>query len=59
LLFQHRIFQRILPISPAPALPDESLIQIYSIRQNQVSNGALVLVVAVSLDGDLFVEGEF
>lgn len=52
MLSQHRIFRRILPISPAPALPDESLIQIYSIRQNQVSNGALVLVVAVSAYSD-------
>ena len=49
---------RILPIPPAPALLHEFLIEIHPIRQDHVSKDALVLVVAVRLDRDLFLEDE-
>jgi hypothetical protein len=39
-------------------LCDEFLIQVHPIGQEHIPNGALVLVVAVCLDGDLFPEGE-
>ena len=43
---------------PAPAVFDKLLIDACAIGQDHISKGALVLVVAVRLDGDLFPEGE-
>jgi len=56
--FQHRVSWRIFFIPPAPALLDEFLIEIHPIGQDHVSKGALVLVVAVSLDRNFLAESE-
>ena len=56
--FQHRISWRILPILPAPTLLDEFLIQVHAIGQDHLANGALILVVAVRLNGDFFPKGK-
>ncbi len=53
-LFEHSISRRILSIPPAPALLDEFLIEIHSIRQDYFANRALVRVLAVRLKGDFF-----
>ena len=52
--FEDDIARRIRPIPPAPALLDEFLIDVCSIRQDYVSKGALVLVLAVRLKRDFF-----
>ena len=56
--FKHRITRRILPIPPAPAVFDQRVIDVGPIGQDHIANGALVLVVTVSLDGDFLPEGE-
>ena len=48
---QHRIPRCILPIPPTPALLDEFLIEIHPLGEEHVSKGALVLIVAVRVDG--------
>ncbi len=50
--------RRVLPIPPAPALPDEFVIQIHPIGQDHLSQDAFVLVKAVCLDGDFFTKGQ-
>jgi hypothetical protein len=48
--YQHRIqWRRILPISPAPALTDKFLVEVYPIGQDHIPNGAPVLVEVVRL----------
>ena len=56
--FKLRISWRISPIPPAPALLDEFLIEIHAIGQEHISQGALVLVMAVGLDRHVLPEGE-
>jgi len=46
------------PIPPAPAFFDQSMIDVSPIGQDYVSKGALVLVVAVGLDGNFIPKGE-
>jgi hypothetical protein len=45
--FEHRISRRILPIPPAPAVFDLHVIDVGSIRQEDITKGAPVLVEAV------------
>jgi len=50
--FQHRIPRRILSIPPAPAVFDECVVDIGAIKEEHISQGAPVLVVAVGLKRD-------
>ena len=43
---------------PAPALLDQRVIDVGTIGQDHVSDGVLVLVVAVGLDRDFLAKGE-
>ena len=55
--FQHRIYWRIFPIPPAPALFDQHVIDVGAIGQEDIRKGASVLVEAVGLDGHFLTEG--
>ena len=57
-MFQSFIPRRILPIppAPAPAVFDECVIDVGAIKQEHVSKGASVLVLAVGLEDDIFPE---
>jgi hypothetical protein len=55
-LFENSITLRILPISPAPALFDQRVIDVGAIRQKYVGNGAPMLVEAVRLECYVFAE---
>lgn len=54
--FQYGIPRRILLIPPTSALFDEFLIEVRAIGQEYVSQGMLVLVVAVHLERDFLPE---
>ena len=45
--FEHRFHRRILPIPPAPAVIDQHVIDVGSIRQEDITKGAPILVEAV------------
>ena len=48
----------ILPIPPSPALFDKCVIDVGAIQQEYISQGAPVLILAVSLKGVFFSENE-
>jgi hypothetical protein len=48
-----------LPIPPAPAVFDQCVIGVGAIGQDHILNGALLLVVAVSLERDFFAKDKF
>jgi hypothetical protein len=50
--------RRILPIPPAPTVFDEFVIDVGPIGQQNIDNGVRVLVLPVSLDRNVFAEGE-
>jgi hypothetical protein len=54
--FKDHIPWCILPIPPAPDVFEQRVIDVGAIRQDHISKGAPVLVVAVGLDGDFFPE---
>ena len=49
---------RILPIPPTPAVFDECVIEVGAIQHEHVCKGVFVLVLAVGLDGHVFLKGE-
>ena len=49
---------RVFPIPPAPALFDQVMIDVRSIRQDHISKDALVPVLAAGLNGDFLPESE-
>ena len=54
---QHRgvkVPPRILPIPPAPAVFDQRVVDVRSVRQEHVSKSSPVLVETVSLERDFF-----
>src|SRR5262249_36590213 len=55
--FERDIIWRILSIPPAPAIFDECVIDVGAIPQNHIGECSPVLVLAVSLEDDIFPEG--
>ena len=50
ILPERQIVRRILPIPPAPAVFDECVIDIGAIKQEHISKGAPLLVLAMGLE---------
>jgi hypothetical protein len=47
-----------LPVPPAPAVFDQHVIDVGAIPQEHVCKGAVVFVVAVGVERDLFLEDQ-